>query len=279
MRKLFSVILLLVGCVAGCAGNGDGLNQNGMPIMGGSPSTGPITPDLQSIEDNVFTPICSKCHIGASAPEGLQLDAAHAYNALVGIPSVEEPNFQRVNPGNPDESYMVLKIEGAPGIEGGQMPLGETPLPQATIDAIRQWITNGAPNVPAAAAVEDFAVQDTVPGDKSTVMAPVSRIVVAFNHDVDASLVNDTTITVERMGDTDVDPEAAATAEGGARLTITGVLASHNAAVLLVTPRTALRAGVYRLMVRGTGGGALADLNARTLRADRSFVFTVEPAR
>jgi hypothetical protein len=279
MRKLFSVILLLVGCVAGCAGNGDGLNQNGMPIMGGSPGTGPITPDLQSIEDNVFTPICSKCHIGASAPEGLQLDAAHAYNALVGVPSVEEPNFQRVNPGNPDESYMVLKIEGAPGIEGGQMPLGETPLPQATIDAIREWITNGAPNVPAAAAVEDFAVQDTVPGDKSTVMAPVSRIVVAFNHDVDASLVNDTTITVERMGDADVDPEAAATAEGGARLAITGVLASHNAAVLLVTPRTALRAGVYRLMVRGTGGGALADLNARTLRADRSFVFTVEPAR
>jgi hypothetical protein len=279
MRKLFSVTLLLVGCVAGCAGNGDGLNQNGMPIMGGSPGTGPITPDLQSIEDNVFTPICSKCHIGASAPEGLQLDSAHAYNALVGVPSVEEPNFQRVDPGNPDQSYMVLKIEGAPGIEGGQMPLGETPLPQATIDAIRQWITNGAPNVPAAAAVEDFAVQDTVPGDKSTVMAPVSRIVVAFNHDVDASLVNDTTVTVERMGDADFDPEAAATVQGGARLAITGVLASHNSAVLLVTPRTALRAGVYRLTVRGTGGGALADLNARTLRADRSFVFTVEPAR
>jgi Bacterial Ig-like domain len=279
MRKLFGVTLLLVGCVAGCAGNGDGLNQNGMPIMEGSPGTGPITADLQSIEDNVFTPICSKCHIGASAPEGLQLDAAHAYNALVGVPSVEEPNFQRVNPGNPDESYMVLKIEGAPGIEGGQMPLGETPLPQATIDAIRQWITNGAPNVPAAAAVEDFAVQDTVPGDKSTVTAPVSRIVVAFSHDVDASLVNDTTVTVERMGDADFDPEAAATAQGGARLAITGVLASHNSAVLLVTPRTALRAGVYRLTVRGTGGGALADLNARTLRADRSFVFTVEPAR
>ncbi len=280
MHKLFGVTLLLVGCVAGCAGNGDGLNQNGMPIMGGSPDTGPITPDLQSIEDNVFTPICSKCHIGASAPEGLQLDAAHAYNALVGVPSVEEPNFLRVNPGNPDESYMVLKIEGAPGIEGGQMPLGETPLPQATIDAIRQWITNGAPNVPQAAApAEAFAVQDTVPGDNSTVMAPVSRMVVAFNHDVDASLVNDTTVTVERMGDADLDPERAAGAEHGARLAITGVLASHNSAVLLITPKTALSAGVYRLRVRGTGGGALADLDARTLHTDRSFVFTVEPAR
>ena len=54
---------------------------------------------------------------GASAPEGLQLDAAHAYNMLVGVPSVEEPNLLRVNPENPDESYMVLKIEGAPGID------------------------------------------------------------------------------------------------------------------------------------------------------------------
>jgi hypothetical protein len=266
-----------MGCVAGCAGNGDGLNQNGMPITSGNSGTGPITPDLQSIEDNVFTPICSKCHIGASAPEGLQLDAAHAYNALVGVPSVEEPTFLRVDPGNPDESYMVLKIEGAPGIEGGQMPLGETPLPQATIDAIRQWITNGAPNVPGAtAAAGVFAVLDTFPGDKSTVIAPVTRMVVTFSHEVDASLVNDTTVTLERIGDPDLD---AATVERSVRVAIASVLAVHNPAVLLITPKAALNAGVYRLSVRGTGGGALADLNAEALGADRAVVFSVEPAQ
>jgi hypothetical protein len=287
MRKQFYTTLLLVACAAGCAGNGDGLNQNGIPIMEGTAGTGPITPDLQSIEDNVFTPICSKCHIGASAPEGLQLDAAHAYNALVGVPSVEVPRFPRVDPGNPDESYMVLKIEGAPGIEGAQMPFGETPLPQATIDAIRQWITNGAPNVSAsaaapgavAAAAEVFAIQDTVPGDRSTVIAPVPRVVVAFSHEVDASLINDTTLTLERMGDADLDPETVMTPANGAKVAVTRALAAHNAAVLLITPKTALGAGVYRLSVRGTGGGALADLYARTLGADRSFVFTVEPAR
>jgi hypothetical protein len=165
--------------------------QNGMPITAGSGRTGPVTADLQSIEENVFTPICSKCHIGASAPEGLQLDAAHAYDDLVGVPSVEEPNLERVNPGNPDLSYMVLKIEGAAGIEGAQMPFGETPLPQTTIDAIRQWITNGAPNVPAAAAaaeVSPFAVKSFVPLDKSIVNAPLKRILVAFTHEADASL-------------------------------------------------------------------------------------------
>jgi hypothetical protein len=147
--------LAVIVCAAGCAGNGDGLDANGQPISSGGSSTGTVTADLQSIEENVFTPICSKCHIGASAPEGLELDAAHAYDDLVGVPSVEEPNVERVNPGNPDLSYMVLKIEGAAGIEGAQMPFGETPLPQTTIDAIRQWITNGAPNVPAAAAAAE----------------------------------------------------------------------------------------------------------------------------
>src|SRR3979409_1364577 len=106
--------LLLIGCAAGCTGNGQGLDQNGQPISpgGGGPAGGPITADFQSIQANVFTPICSKCHIGGSAPEGLQLDAAHSYNLLVGVPSNEQPSLLRVNPGDPNDSYMVRKIEG-----------------------------------------------------------------------------------------------------------------------------------------------------------------------
>src|SRR4030088_1120481 len=103
----------LISCLAGCAGNGKGLDQNGQPI--GSPggtSGGPVTADFQSIQANVFTPICSVCHIGASAPEGLQLDAAHSYNLLVGVPSNEQPSLLRVKAGDPDNSYMVHKIEG-----------------------------------------------------------------------------------------------------------------------------------------------------------------------
>jgi hypothetical protein len=273
--------LAVIVCAAGCAGNGDGLDANGQPISSGGSSTGTVTADLQSIEENVFTPICSKCHIGASAPEGLELDAAHAYDDLVGVPSVEEPNLERVNPGNPDLSYMVLKIEGAAGIEGAQMPFGETPLPQTTIDAIRQWITNGAPNVPAAAAAAEargFAVKSFVPLDKSIVHAPLKRILVAFTHEADASLINETTLTLERMGGAEVDADSAMAAQGAERIFVSGALAEHNPAVLLITPVTPLGGGVYRVTLRGTGGGALADLSARTLGSDISFVFTVEPA-
>jgi len=269
----WAALMLLAGA-AGCAGNGQGLDQNGQPISMGGGSGGPTTADFQSIQDTVFTPICSKCHIGASAPEGLQLDAAHSYNFLVGVPSTEQPNLVRVKPSDPDNSYMVRKIEGLPGITGLQMPYMETPLSQATIDAIRQWIANGAPNAPAAAAkAQVFAVQATAPVDKATVKAPPAQILVTFTQEVDASLVNDTTVTLERI-------DSASAAAGGAKtMTAIARLAPMNPAVLLITPTTRLEPGAYRVTVRGTGGGALANMNAATLGADTSFEFTVEPAQ
>jgi hypothetical protein len=269
--------LLAVICSAGCAGNGEGLDQNGQPLSSGGTSTGAITADFQSIQDNVFTPICSKCHIGASAPEGLQLDADHSYNLLVGVPSAEQPSLLRVKPGDPDDSYMVHKIEGLPGIDGGQMPLGETPLPQATIDAMRQWITNGAPNAPAAAAADVFAVQATAPQDKTSVTRPPARILVTFTQEVDASLVNETTVAVTRVDGT---VDAAADAPGGPHgIAADFALAQFNGAVLLITPRTALDPGLYRVTLRGTGGGALANMHSTNLGIDESFEFTVERAR
>jgi hypothetical protein len=287
---LWTWVLLAALNAVGCAGDGKGLDQNGQPIGLSSSSSGAgssssggsstVTADFQSIQDNVFTPICSKCHIGASAPEGLQLDAAHSYNLLVGVPSVEEPGLDRVKPSDPDHSYMVLKIEGAAGIDGGQMPLGETPLPQATIDAIRQWITNGAMNSSTQtaalareitrAAGSAFAVESTDPANLAVVAAPVRRIAVAFTHEADASLVNQTTVSLERMSEGE-SPETSPTAIGTA-------LAVHNPAVLLVTPLHALVAGTYRLRLRGTGAAALADVNANVLGADQSVTFVVEAA-
>jgi hypothetical protein len=294
-RHLWWSCLLIAGLTSGCAGNGEGLNQQGEPIgsssssssssSGGSTSSGgAVTADFRSIQDNVFTPICSKCHIGASAPEGLQLDAAHSYNLLVGVPSAEDGSLDRVKPGDPDSSYMVLKIEGAAGIVGGQMPLGETPLPQATIDAIRQWIMDGASNAASAqtaslaraimrAAANPFAVESTAPMDGAVVAAPFRQIVVAFTHAVDASLVNDTTVAIESdsPGDdsaTQSEPVAAVAA-----------LSSANQSVLLITPRTALAPGLYRVHLRGLGAAALADVDATVLGTDVEFGFTVETAR
>jgi methionine-rich copper-binding protein CopC len=269
--------MLLLGSAAGCAGNGDGLNSEGEPLTAGGSTSTTVTADFQSIQDNVFTPICAKCHIGASAPEGLQLSEGNAYNNLVGVPSTEQPSVLRVDPGNPANSYMIRKIMGAPGISGLQMPYMLPPLPTATQAAMAQWVTNGAPNAQAAmaaAASQMLAVQTTAPADQAVVEAPPANVMVAFTKEVDSSLVNDTTVMLERMAAADADASPAT-----ARIAARVALAPKNAAVLLITPAAALSAGVYRVTVRGTGPAALADMNAVPLGTDLSFEFTVESAQ
>lgn len=301
-HKFFAALLVATAAVAvglsGCAGNGEGLNSNGQPIGsssgsgGGSGATGPFTADFESIQTNVFTPICSPCHSGANAPHGLMLDAAHSYNDLVGVPSVEVPTFDRVKAGDPDNSYIILKLEDSPLIAGSQMPLGETPLTPAVIDVIRQWITNGAPpaststpsSVNAMQKIQGladsappaaFSVTQTSPVDAAVVQPPVNYVLVAFNHEVDATLINYTTLTLEQVvAVTPTEPEDA-TAQT-VHIPTHASLADGNPNAIIVTPVAPLLPGTYRMTVRGAGGGALADLNAQALGADYSFTFNVD---
>jgi len=48
-----------------------------------------------------------------------------------------------VAPGDPDNSYLVQKVEGTAAV-GSQMPLGGPALSQSQINDIRQWIQDGA---------------------------------------------------------------------------------------------------------------------------------------
>jgi Ca2+-binding RTX toxin-like protein len=92
---------------------------------------------------SIFSQRCDHCHSGSGAPQGLRLDVANSFGDLVDVPSQEVPSLKRVEPGDPDNSYLVQKIEGTAAV-GGRMPLGGSRLPQAEIDLIRQWISEGA---------------------------------------------------------------------------------------------------------------------------------------
>lgn len=145
-RKLRIGIVSLQGCLAlalACAGSGEGLDEFGNPL--GAGGVGILEPTLTSIQARVFTPICTRCHAGPSAPLGFSLEASVSYEQTVNVPSVEAPQLLRIKPGAPDESYLVLKAEGAPGITGGRMPLGLPALSAEQLDAVRIWIENGAP--------------------------------------------------------------------------------------------------------------------------------------
>ncbi len=136
-----AALLATVLVLWSCAGEGTGLDEFGNPIRANTLELGPT---LSSIQHYVFTPICTQCHTGAAAPLGLALDSGVARQNLVSVNSSEMPALLRVNPGNPDSSYIVWKIEGRSGIQGGRMPLGMQPLSAEQIAAIRGWISDGA---------------------------------------------------------------------------------------------------------------------------------------
>ena len=58
-----------------------------------------------------------------------------------------KPGAIRVIPGDPDNSYLIQKLEGTTGIAGRRMPFNGPPyLSDGQILIIRRWIALGAPN-------------------------------------------------------------------------------------------------------------------------------------
>jgi hypothetical protein len=53
------------------------------------------------------------------------------------------PDLFRIEPGDPDNSYLVRKVEGI-GIVASRMPLNDDPLTEGKIDLLRQWVSDGA---------------------------------------------------------------------------------------------------------------------------------------
>ena len=143
--RLVAVSAAVVGLA--CAGDGvtdpgDDNNNNNGGGGGGSGFAAAVQP--------IFTANCafSGCHAGASPAQGMNLSDGQAYANIVNVMS-NQSGLLRVEPSEPDSSYLVHKIQGTQGSvggSGGQMPLGRTALTQTQIDTIRQWITDGAAN-------------------------------------------------------------------------------------------------------------------------------------
>ena len=99
---------------------------------------------LANLQEQVFTPICAQCHFGTNAPVGLRLDSLEeSERNLIGVTAVLNPQFQRVAEGDPENSFLYLKIIGDP-VAGNRMPLGLPALSDETIQLFREWIENGA---------------------------------------------------------------------------------------------------------------------------------------
>ena len=109
--------------------------------------TPPAAVTLLDVQTQVFTPRCalSGCHVGAGAPFGLDLSSvATSAASTVGVASSEMPSLMRIDPFDPGQSYLYLKITDDPSILGDPMPASGGPLSSADIALVSDWIDGGA---------------------------------------------------------------------------------------------------------------------------------------
>jgi hypothetical protein len=124
-----------------------GCGQRKLPF---EPAAGP-TPNPSAtftrVQNEVFTPNCAVagCHSALAPQQGMNLSAGAAYANTVRVPSKERPDLNRIEPGDPNRSYLVKKIRGDADIVGVRMPNGGT-LTAAQIQLVIDWVSRGAPN-------------------------------------------------------------------------------------------------------------------------------------
>ena len=249
--------------VASCTG-GDG---SGLPPM---LPPGAFGPNFSEIQANIFTLNCATtgCHIGAGAPQGLRLDSASSFGMLVGVTSSEVSSKFRVAAGDPDNSYLIQKLEGTASV-GARMPLNAPALDQLSIDVIRQWITDGAidDRIPSSNPIRITSLSP-IPG--SVLTAAPANMVAMFDRELDASTVNVMTFVLEASG-------GDASFGDGNETPITATSITTPA----TTPRSAtfdltgvtLPDDTYRVQLFGSGASIIMDLDANALDGEFAGTF------
>lgn len=257
------VLALLAGTIAGCGG-GSGPAASSQPPL---PPPPPLSATFSSIQANVFTPSCATagCHAPGNPPLGLILDEASSYMLLVGVDSGQVAGLKRVQPGNPDASYLVRKLEGSAGA-GGQMPLDQAPLPQATIDVIRQWITDGAldDRVQSAAPIR---ITSLAPPPGVVLDVAPAQIIAGFDREPDASTVNANTFLLEASGNDGSFGEGNEVPITAASITVPN---SNRRSAIFDLAGSPLADDTYRVSLLGAGASFLMDLDGNAL--DGEFI-------
>lgn len=157
MRMMLWAALALGAVACGTGMNPTDAGDAGDATDGTAEAGVPSFAEVQMIFSTSCAVAATSCHASVGRQAGLDLSAGVAYGAIVGRSSTQVPRLQLVNPGNPDQSYLLLKIGTAyqmlpecqgPGFGpcGTPMPMvGGSPLSPTDRDTIRRWIAGGAP--------------------------------------------------------------------------------------------------------------------------------------
>jgi hypothetical protein len=86
--------------------------------------------------------IADNCH--GSGAGGMGLSPGHEFETMIGVTSYENPPMKRVQPGDPAQSYVYLKLACEGGIVGACMPYEAAHYPELA-QVFHDWIEAGAP--------------------------------------------------------------------------------------------------------------------------------------
>jgi hypothetical protein len=141
-----STLILIVSAIA-FAGCDESLQTVAGPTPNLTPTFSSIQRDIFEAADSSGRPACSSCHNPngfAFRQVGLDMSTAGSFDSLVGVSSREKPGVPRVAAGDPDNSYLIHKLEGRTDIIGERMPNRGPYLSDGQIAIIRRWIELGA---------------------------------------------------------------------------------------------------------------------------------------
>ncbi len=138
---------VLIMALLGSVGCDESLSDLTGPTPNLEPTFSSIQQEIFSSGDSSGRPACTNCHNAVGSRfSGLDLSPAVSYGNLVNIASRGKPGAVRVIPGDPENSYIIHKLEGRSTIAGVRMPLGGPFLQTGQIQVIKRWIEIGAPN-------------------------------------------------------------------------------------------------------------------------------------
>jgi len=89
---------------------------------------------------------CESCHTVDDPQAGLVLAAGMGRERMVAVPSTQRPGVLLVAPGEPESSYLWLKVDHRAPVGDG-MPrtlFGSKRLPEREVELYRRWIEGGA---------------------------------------------------------------------------------------------------------------------------------------
>ena len=143
---LSTFLVFAFAACGGDSGTGPDLDPTGNGGGGTTTRVVKANPSFGADIQEIFTRTgcaASSCH-GTSAQAGLTLTTGNAYGELVNVTATQSALF-RVLPGDPANSYLIMKVEGTAAI-GGRMPLGASALDNIDIQNLKNWISSGALN-------------------------------------------------------------------------------------------------------------------------------------